>query len=300
MARSSSDNDSTSSSDSDTDSSTSSEVRRARRRDSVKKRKEKTKKDGKLKELKESRKRKKGHKLHHKEKDKKKSQKHKRHKKSKHSEPSENIQDTLGRTTDGVDAQGQSVLSSASRVSKQAEAVANDNASWKKQVMEAAAAAEERLTSGTYDAQLKEMDATHNAYGGGAVDWRARKRVKKERQVGGKVLGSVGLQVGGKVLGSVCFHLGVSRGGGRYSENLWSEVVCSFPGFLEVLVTPRVKVTVVVQGRPSAPREKVTVVVQGRPSAPREEAQKRMVDLGKQLIAKETAEMERMQSFLSA
>ncbi|KAK3261100.1 hypothetical protein CYMTET_29981 [Cymbomonas tetramitiformis] len=211
MARSSSDNDSTSSSDSDTDSSTSSEVRRARRRDSVKKRKEKTKKDGKLKELKESRKRKKGHKLHHKEKDKKKSQKHKRHKKSKHSEPSENIQDTLGRTTDGVDAQGQSVLSSASRVSKQAEAVANDNASWKKQVMEAAAAAEERLTSGTYDAQLKEMDATHNAYGGGAVDWRARKRVKKERQ-----------------------------------------------------------------------------------------AQKRMVDLGKQLIAKETAEMERMQSFLSA
>jgi hypothetical protein len=62
-------------------------------------------------------------------------------------------------------------------------AALNDKAKWKAQVLEAAAKAQATLATGELQSQMSEMVGKQNNFGGDAVDWRAKAKLKKQMQV---------------------------------------------------------------------------------------------------------------------
>lgn len=62
-------------------------------------------------------------------------------------------------------------------------ATLKDKEKWKAQVLEAAAKAQATLASGDLQSQMSEMVGKHNNFGGDAVDWRAKAKLKKQMQV---------------------------------------------------------------------------------------------------------------------
>uniref|UniRef100_A0A7S0RQU6 Uncharacterized protein n=1 Tax=Pyramimonas obovata TaxID=1411642 RepID=A0A7S0RQU6_9CHLO len=171
MGRSSSSSESSSSSSSsgssDSDSGDNLKRRRSDDRDEKKKRKRSRTKESRRDSDK-----------HHSSKD-KKSKKEKKHKK-KHKKHKKEHKERKHKD-DGGGAK-QKVEDYNGALNPIAAAAFEEKQSWKKTVLEAAARAKETLASGELQRQKQEMNQKHNAFGGDAVDWRAKKKLNKQVQ----------------------------------------------------------------------------------------------------------------------